>query len=273
MIIAQISDLHARPSGQLAYGIDTNAMLAAAVDALLALDPQPDCVLVTGDLTDCGTAAAYDVVAAALARLPMPVFVIPGNHDHRETFAASLGPRFEYLPANGFQHYVVEAGPIRLIGLDTIVAGEHGGEICAEREAWLREALAAGEGRPTIIFMHHPPFATGVHGMDELTCRVSPGFAPLIAAHPEVERIVAGHDHRSIQLRFAGTMGYVAPGIAHQVALDLRPGTSNRLILEPPGYAIHAWYPELGLVSHSCPIGQFGPSRSFENDASVAPHG
>jgi len=267
MIIAQLSDFHARPHGRPAYGIvDTNAAIESAVDAVLALDPAPDCVLVTGDLADCGLAEEYAIVSAALRRLPMPVYVLPGNHDRRESFAEAFGGDYRYLPKTGFLHYTVEAFPVRLIGLDTVIAGEDGGEICAEREAWLAERLREGQGRPTLIFMHHPPFAVGVDGMDVIPCRVSESFAGLIAAHPEIERVLCGHYHRPIQRRFAGTIGYVAPGTAHQVALDLRPGTENQFVMEPPALALHVWHPETGVVSHLQPIGDYGPRRPFVLD-------
>jgi Icc protein len=267
MIIAQLSDFHARPHGRPAYGIvDTNAAIESAVDAVLALDPAPDCVLVTGDLADCGLAEEYAIVRAALSRLPMPVYVLPGNHDRRESFAEAFGVDYAYLPKAGFLHYTVEDFPVRLIGLDTVIAGEDGGEICAEREAWLVERLREGQGRPTLIFMHHPPFAVGVDGMDVIPCRVSESFAGLIAGHPEIERVLCGHYHRPIQRRFAGTIGYVAPGTAHQVALDLRPGTENQFIMEPPAFAVHAWRPETGIVSHLQPIGDYGPRRPFVLD-------
>ncbi len=267
MIIAQLSDFHARPHGRPAYGIvDTNAAITSAVEAVLALDPVPDCVLVTGDLADCGLAEEYAIVHAALRRLPMPVYVLPGNHDRRESFAETLGAGYAYLPKAGFLHYTVEDFPVRLIGLDTVIAGEDGGEICAEREAWLAERLREGQGRPTLIFMHHPPFAVGVDGMDVIPCRVSGSFAALIADHPEIERVLCGHYHRPIQRRFAGTIGYVAPGTAHQVALDLRPGTENWFIMEPPAFAVHAWRPETGIVSHLQPIGDYGPRRPFVLD-------
>lgn len=268
MIIAQLSDFHARPHGRPAYGIvDTNAAIERAVDAVLALDPAPDCVLVTGDLADCGLTEEYAIVREALRRLPMPVYVLPGNHDRRESFAEAFGADHAYLPKAGFLHYAVEDFPVRLIGLDTVIAGEDGGEICAEREAWLAERLREGQGRPTLIFMHHPPFAVGVDGMDVIPCRVSGSFAGLIADHPEIERVLCGHYHRPIQRRFAGTIGYVAPGTAHQVALDLRPGTENWFIMEPPAFAVHAWRPETGLVSHLQPIGDYGPRRPFVLDA------
>lgn len=267
MIIAQLSDFHARPHGRPAYGIvDTNAAIESAVDAVLALDPAPDCVLVTGDLADCGLAEEYAIVRAALRRLPMPVYVLPGNHDRREAFVEALGADYAYLPKAGFLHYTVEDFPVRLIGLDTVIAGEDGGEICAEREAWLAERLREGQGRPTLIFMHHPPFAVGVDGMDVIPCRVSEHFAGLVADHPEIERVLCGHYHRPIQRRFAGTIGYVAPGTAHQVALDLRPGTENQFIMEPPAFAVHAWRPETGIVSHLQPIGDYGPRRPFVLD-------
>ena len=267
MIIAQLSDFHARPHGCPAYGfVDTNAAIEGAVDAVLALDPAPDCVLVTGDLADCGLAEEYAIVRAALRRIPMPVYVLPGNHDRRESFALALGADYGYLPKTGFLHYTIEDFPVRLIGLDTVIAGEDGGEICAEREAWLTKRLHEGQGRPTLIFMHHPPFAVGVDGMDVIPCRVSASFSALITDHPEIERVLCGHYHRPIQRRFAGTIGYVAPGTAHQVALDLRPGTENWFIMEPPAFAVHAWRLETGVVSHLQVIGDYGPRRPFVLD-------
>jgi 3',5'-cyclic-AMP phosphodiesterase len=268
MILAHITDPHVRPRGRLAYGVvDTEAALARAVDAVRALVPQPDCVVVTGDLTDCGLPEEYEIVGDCLARLAMPVFVIPGNHDRRENLAAALRRSHAYLPAAGFQHYVVEDFLVRLIALDTVIPGEGGGLICAEREGWLADRLAEGDGRPTLLLMHHPPFLTGVTGMDELICRTSPEFAALIRRHPEIERILCGHYHRPIQVRWAGTVGFVAPSTAHQVALDLRSGEPNRFVLEPPGFGLHTWRPETGLVSHTQLIGDFGPPIDVVLDA------
>ncbi len=90
MLIAQITDLHVRPRGLPAYRVsETNTMVARAVAHLLALDPRPDLVLISGDLTDCGLPEEYEELRGMLARLPMPVHVIPGNHDRRETCARS----------------------------------------------------------------------------------------------------------------------------------------------------------------------------------------
>src|SRR5690349_4402506 len=114
MIIAQITDFHARPPGIRAYGgIDTNAMLEAAVAAIAELDPRPDCVLATGDLTDCGLPEEYEVVDHALSALPMPSFMIPGNHDRRDVMRACLGARHAYLRQDPrYLHYVIDDFPV-----------------------------------------------------------------------------------------------------------------------------------------------------------------
>ena len=85
MLIAQLSDTHITGAGELLAGrIDSAVALARAVDTLLALDTRPNAVLLTGDLTDRGTPGAYAALRRVLARLAMPIYAIPGNHDRRE---------------------------------------------------------------------------------------------------------------------------------------------------------------------------------------------
>ena len=112
--------------------------------------------------------------------------------------------------------------------------------------------------------MHHPPFKTGVPAMDPMMCKTARSFADLIARHPEIERIVAGHYHRPIVVRWAGTIGFVAPSTAHQVVLDLRESEPTRWALEPPGFALHVYRDGVGMVSHVVPIGDFGRANEFE---------
>ena len=46
--------------------------------------------------------------------------------------------------------------------LRMFTAGEAGGALCEDRLRWIDRALAAAPGRPTLVLMHHPPFATGI---------------------------------------------------------------------------------------------------------------
>jgi 3',5'-cyclic AMP phosphodiesterase CpdA len=98
------------------------------------------------------------------------------------------------LPRDGaFIQYTVEDWPVRLVALDTLIPGESGGRLCAERLAWLDARLAEAPGRPTVVFMHHPPFVTGMRKMDEMGLDGTDGLAAVIRRHPQVERIVCGH--------------------------------------------------------------------------------
>jgi len=260
MLIAQLSDPHIGLPGQLLYGrVDTAAFLARAVQAVAALDPRPDAVILTGDLVDKGEPAEYAHLRELLAPLPVPIFAIPGNHDAREPFRDAFAAT-GYLPPDGFLHYAVEDRPLRLVALDTLIPGKGGGELCPERLDWLERTLAAAPDRPTMILMHHPPFSTGIDYMDRYALADPAAFAEIVARHPQIERITCGHLHRVIERRFAGTIAGTAPSTAHQFQLNLTPGASLRLMFEPPGYQLHLWREGDGLVTHTVPLGDwFGP--------------
>jgi Icc protein len=260
MIVAQLSDPHVVAPGNMLRGpagfgpVDTADFLARAVAAINRLEPVPDVVLLTGDLVDKGEPAEYAHLRALLTPLAMPVFVIPGNHDARDPLRAAFGGD-GYLPADGFIQYAIEHYPLRLVALDTLVAGKHHGEVCADRLTWLDRTLAAAPERPTLIFMHHPPFATGIAYMDKYGLEGAAGLAAVIARHPQVERILCGHLHRAIDRRFAGTVAGTAPSTAHQIDLNLLPEAPLRFKFEPPGYQLHLWRDGNGLVSHTALIG------------------
>lgn len=266
MLIAQISDTHIKPEGRLAYRhVDTAAFLARCVEHLRALRPPPDVVLATGDLVDGGRPEEYRRLRELLAPLPMPVFLVPGNHDDRDALRAAFRDH-GYLPAHGFLHYVVEGYPARLIGLDTVVPGEGGGWMCEERLAWLAARLAEAPDRPTVLFMHHPPFWTGIGHMDRLGLRNAEALAAVVRNHPQVEGVLCGHLHRPIHVRWAGTVATTAPSPAHQVMLDLREDAPSAFTLEPPACLLHLWRPGVGLVSHLSYIGSFAGPYPFYED-------
>ncbi|MBE7197614.1 MAG: phosphodiesterase [Parafilimonas terrae] len=241
MLIAQISDLHIRPRGVLAYGVsETNLFAEHAIHALLRLVPQPDCVIVSGDLTDCGLEEEYALLRELFARLPMPVFAVPGNHDRREPFRRAFSDA-GYLPGEGYLNFAVDRGPVRIVGLDSLVAGESHGALSRETLEFLETALAARPEAPTLVMLHHPPFETGIGHMDAV--RLFDGAAELeaiVARHPQIERILCGHVHRSIQTTFGGRPCQIAPSVAHQVALDLRAEAPSCFVLEAPQYLLHA---------------------------------
>ena len=263
MLIAQISDMHIKAPGKLLYRrIDTAGYLERAVAHVMALDPRPDIVLATGDLVNNGKPEEYAALRELLAPLALPLYMIPGNHDARDEMRAAF-PDHTYLPPTGFLQYAIDIHAVRLIALDTLTVGKPHGELCEERLGWLDARLAESD-RPTLLFMHHPPFDCGIAAFDIAKVNVgAERFAAIVRRHPNVERVMCGHVHRPIQVRWAGTMASIAPSTAHQATLDLRPEPRLSMKMEPPGLALHQWRPGTGLVTHVSYIGDFDGPKPF----------
>jgi 3',5'-cyclic AMP phosphodiesterase CpdA len=265
VLIAHLSDPHLRAKGQLYQGlIDSNAMFEAALRQLDELVPQPDLVLLSGDVVDDGSAADYATATELLSRLRQPLLVIPGNHDARDAFRACFR-HHPYLAEAGPLHFAVgDQGPVRILGLDVTVPGAHHGDMDDAACAWLAARLAEEPDRPTIVMMHQPPFDSGIHYIDAYHCRQGDRLARIIARYPAVERILCGHIHRFMQVRFGGTLLVTAPSTTTAIALRLSPDAEPASFVEPPAMLLHHWRPETGLTTHLVPIGRFpGPFAFF----------
>lgn len=245
MLIAQITDIHLgfQPG-------DPNELNRKRLDSVLAVltadGCRPDLLLATGDLTENGTIPAYRTLKAVFDALPFPVWPILGNHDLRENFMQV----FTGLPrtVDGYVHYTFDAGPLRMVMLDTLEEGLHGGSFGAARAAWLDETLAAAPDRPTIVALHHPPLDSGNAWMTEdPEAGWIARLRAVIGAHRQVIRLVSGHLHRAMSTGFAGTTLSVCPATAPQVALDFRdldilsPDGREMIVAEAPGFALHYW--------------------------------
>ncbi len=243
-LIAQITDLH------IGFIPDTpdeanRQRLDTVIDTLINGPNRPDMLIVSGDIADRGDDASYARVADILARCPFPVYPCVGNHDDRDAFSRA----FPQVPINGgFVQYCIRFGGLRLIVLDTLEPGRHGGAFCDARAQWLRAKLDADPATPTVIVMHHPPFDVGIAWMsggdDEPWVQ---RFAAAIADHPQVKAIWCGHMHRSVATLWNGATVTICPASAAQLALDLRPIDPDvpddraMITADPPGYALHRW--------------------------------
>jgi 3',5'-cyclic-AMP phosphodiesterase len=271
LLVCQISDLHIKAPGRLSYRVvDCAAMLARCVAEILRLPQRPDLVVATGDLTDFGRAEEYAHLRELLAPLPMPVYFIPGNHDERGALRAAFADHAYLRQCDPFVQYAIDEWPLRIVAIDTVIAGEDGGRLDDERLTWLAKILSLKRDQPTLLIMHHPPFPTLIGHMDRIGLEGSERLAELIERHPQVERVLCGHLHRSIQFRFAGTIASTCPSPAHQVALDLAPDAASAFRMEPPAFQLHAWKEGVGVVSHTAYIGDFaGPYPFYEGDGLI----
>jgi 3',5'-cyclic AMP phosphodiesterase CpdA len=252
MLIAQITDVHLgfEPDSPREFN---RVRLDRTLAALTALDPLPDLLLATGDLVDRGDVASYTRLREALSGLPFPVHYALGNHDVRRSFA-HVFPEAAF--SDGFLQYVVETGPLRLIVLDTLEEGRHGGAFCERRAGWLRARLDEAADRPTLIVQHHPPMEVGIPWMN--TDPAEPWverLAACLVGRSNLAGILCGHVHRAIVSGWNGLTVATCPSTAPQVALELKPIDPEHadgrplIVADPPAYALH-WWNGRELISH-----------------------
>ncbi|KQX18473.1 MULTISPECIES: phosphodiesterase [unclassified Sphingomonas] len=256
MLIAQLTDLH------IGFDLDNPDELnfhrvASAIDYVKGLSVVPDRLFLTGDLTDNGDIASYERLRGLIDGCGFPVHLCTGNHDDR----AAMKQVFPDLPVeDGFVQYVIDEAEVRIIVLDTLDPGHHGGAFCRRRAGWLKARLAEMPGKPVLIVLHHPPIETGIPWMTAHP--TEPWVVMLdkaIGNRPDVT-MISGHIHRSITTSWHGRMLAVAPSTAPQVALEMAPidpecpDERPMIVAEQPGVALHLWTGE-GFVTHHAQVG------------------
>jgi 3',5'-cyclic AMP phosphodiesterase CpdA len=271
--IAQISDLHIKPAGQLAYGrVDTAKALERCVSALNAFAPAPDFVVISGDLADTPNVQEYEYLKRLLAPLKLPFVGIPGNHDSRELMRAAF-PDAAYASSSGALNQKIEVGGLDLLLLDSSVHGRPHGELDAPTLQWLDAMLASSTSRPALVFLHHPPFIAGIWHMDRQNLRNANELEPVIRRHQRVRIVATGHIHRAALAMFAGVPCTICPAPNHAVDLDLARLREPSFKVEPPAFHLHTWFEGDGfgqLVTHQVPIGAFdGPHPFFGPDGKL----
>ena len=219
--------------------------LHAVIRRLVDGPNRHDMLLMTGDLTEAGERDSYARLAEAVGICPFPVWAMVGNHDERDALLAA----FPQTPSqDGFVHYALDFPGLRLIVLDTLEPGRHGGAFCEARVAWLRDQLARDTVTPTYIAMHHPPFESGITWLDSSATEPwIARFAGAVQGFRQIRGIIAGHLHRTIHTQWNGLSLSVCASTAPAVALDLspidedRPDNRELITDELPGYALHRW--------------------------------
>ncbi len=264
MLIAQITDLHLTPGDDFA-ALANAERLDKVITSIQQLDVTPDMVIATGDLVDDGAISSYHLLREKLSQLPCPVKLCLGNHDERASFQEVFGEGdFEA----GHLQYVVEGPDLRILVLDTLQHGKHGGGFSERRAAWLSQALAASD-QPTLIAMHHPPIPTGIPWMTPY--EDEPWIALLeqcVRDQRHIVGVICGHIHRPIHRQWAGTNVMVCAATAGQVVLNMTPidpdKADGRALIndEPPGYALHHW-DGTALTTHRMIAGSYNTLASY----------
>ncbi len=147
-----------------------------------------DLMIHTGDLAyDSGTISQFeDTVFAVYADLfrNIPFFPAAGNHDYKTMQGAPFRDVFNLPGDSGERWYSYDWGRVHFVALDTEAD-------YSTQMAWLDRDLAANKLPWKVIYMHKPPYSSGLHGSDT-TLRSK--LAPLLDRYG-VQLVLAGHDH------------------------------------------------------------------------------
>ncbi len=241
-LLAQISDVHigGRTAGN-------GERFSAAIAEINAMTRPPDLLLLTGDLTENGTAAEWAEFRERLSVLTVPWEALPGNHDRN----------VEELRG----HRAISAGPLQLVLLDT-----SNDVFTADDASWLDAQLALHPHTPTVLGIHQPPFETGIWWMDCVGLKGGELCEEVVRRHPQVIKVLSGHIHRSIQSNWGSCSLWVCPSTAVSIAPDLDPHHVPAETAEAPMFGLHA-YTEAGFVSHLVPVGASAQRLSIEERA------
>jgi 3',5'-cyclic-AMP phosphodiesterase len=246
MIIAQISDSHIALDGPDASRRISDLELTL-VD-INTLDPLPDAIVHTGDITHNGREHEYAQAVAILANARVPVYVLAGNKDNRGNLRAAFS-RCGYMePGFAFIQYAIDRYPVRLIALDTVSEGNKG-DFCAERLRHLTDLVQAETTKPIAVFTHHPPFVV-TDGPEPFHFESPHSETMLSSALQHTGRVVAvfsGHVHRAA----SGDVGDIPAMVVPATATTLRHGRYPAHLKSQPVYHVHRFDPIWGFSSET----------------------
>ncbi|KQS90383.1 MULTISPECIES: phosphodiesterase [unclassified Rhizobium] len=236
------TDLHMVPEGKSIIGLDPFQRLAAGIDHVNRYHADADRVIFMGDLTHRADRASYERLKGLLDRFVPPIAITIGNHDRRDVFLET----FKTCPTdeNGFVQQAIDFPDCRVLLLDTLFAppysypNSHAGLLCDARLGWLDEQLESAGEKPVMLFMHHPPHATGFTGMDMIRLVNEVEFYDLVKRYGNVLHIFAGHVHRTISGSSRGIPFSVFKSPVHQQPMPFHSPDASLSVDEPAAYGI-----------------------------------
>ncbi|GIG68191.1 hypothetical protein [Phytomonospora endophytica] len=157
-------------------------------------------------------------------------------------------------PAAGLHHALA-----RVVALDSRRPDSPAGLLGAEQLAWLDGVLTERPDVPAVVCLHHPPLAVGIPFLDGIRLDDGPALADVVARHPRVVRVLAGHVHRTVVAPFAGSLVATAPSTYRQTALRMHDDRPPGYLAEPTGFLLHqstetGWVTHLVAASHAGPV-------------------
>jgi 3',5'-cyclic-AMP phosphodiesterase len=238
IVVAQITDTHLFADEALTLrGWDTVRSFQAVLAQIEQLQPQPDLLLLTGDLSQDETIASYEQLRDRLTPLGIPAYWIPGNHDQSLTDMQQVLSTNLISPQKSFQ-----AGGWQFILLNSMLDQQVYGALTAEELEKLAQQLDAASDRPTLIALHHPPLAIASAWMDAIGLQNREALFAVIDRHPQVKLVVFGHIHQAFDRLRQGVRYLGAPSTCVQFS-----SSSDEFAIDleaQPGFRLLTLYPD-----------------------------
>lgn len=209
----------------------------AVVDDMLSLAIDADMIMATGDLSQDGSQASYQLFAEQIQRLQLPCAWLAGNHDQPAVMQ-------QVLPAAGLPYY-----PQWLLGehwqlclLDSHVPNCAHGLIAEQQYQWLSRCLQQYPQRFMLIALHHHPVTIGSRWLDQHNLHNGRELAKLVEQYPQIKVILCGHIHQQWQQLWGSAQVIATPAtcfqflpLSAQFALDQQAPGWRKLVLQQDG--------------------------------------
>mgnify|MGYP002153787191 CR=1 FL=1 len=216
--IAQISDTHISPHGNF-----VEETFDWAVNDINKLEPRPDVVIHSGDLTNNGVLTDYEYASKKLAMLEPKILVAPGNHDEYNygysLFREMIGPVDRELKIQNFAIYVT----------DSPQPDRDEGRLGRRRQTYIEERLGqVEEDAIKILVFHHHLVPVPFSGRDQDVLEDAGDIIDMILRH-KVNLVLMGHRHVRRTLQVQDTV-LVNAGTTSSIRTRGRLGHSYNLI-------------------------------------------
>jgi 3',5'-cyclic AMP phosphodiesterase CpdA len=245
MKIIHLTDLHLLPPGEMLFGFDPADRLRKTINCINRDHADAELCVVTGDLTDGGDVAAYDLLRELLQELRVPTKLLLGNHDRRSSFLRTF--RDEPCDENGFVQSVYESSAGRLIFLDTLVEGFGHGSLSEGRLEWLLARLSEVPDSPVYIFTHHQLQPIGLPHFEAWNTDNWRPIMQAIVAAANVRHICHGHVHVDVGGSWLGIPFSASRGVAHQIIPNFSRKDAD-FVVDAPAFDVALIHDDSALV-------------------------
>lgn len=227
-LILQITDMHLfADTDQRLLGVNTSDSFDAVVDLAFRQHPEPELILLTGDLSQDETTEAYERIADRLTRFSCPKYWIPGNHDDVDYIEQVFSQRHiqnqKHIILNNWQ----------LILLDTKKMDAVEGYLVQEQLDFMETVLGTYPELPALIFLHHHPLPVGSLWLDRLMLTNAEAFWKHLEPYHHVKAVICGHVHQEHESTNGTVQFYATPSTCFQFKRYSKPFGVEELM---PGY-------------------------------------